>query len=249
MIFFRLGEGCTHISGLLFSLEANTNKLKDVPCTSKHCVWNKGGKRKKEPRKVSEIKFKKIRYGEDSCGIQKKKDIEIEQNSNEFFVSLTSQLGNSNSTAALFDLIPPNSEHHDISDDLNVARFEEVSTSEYVIQESDKYLDLLSIVKKENLDENGIIERLSNIPIPTLEEIERRTIGQNENALWKTGRQFRITSSNFQQIFKRQKENVDKLLVQFSNKTKSIETPALQWGRKRETIARKKICCLQKVET
>lgn len=64
-----------------------------------------------------------------------------------------------------------------------MARFEEVSTSEYVIQESDKYLDLLSIVKKENLDENGIIERLSNIPISTLEEIERRTIGQNENAL------------------------------------------------------------------
>ena len=98
-------------------------------------------------------------------------------------MNFSSQLGNSNSTAVLFDLIPPNSEHHDISDDLNVARFEEVSTSEYVIQESDKYLDLLSIVKKENLDENGIIERLSNIPIPTLEEIERRTIGQNENAL------------------------------------------------------------------
>lgn len=64
-----------------------------------------------------------------------------------------------------------------------MAIFEEVSTSEYVIQESDKYLDLLSIVKKENLDENGLIERLSNIPISTLEEIERRTIGQNENAL------------------------------------------------------------------
>ena len=129
-----------------------------------------------------------------------------------------------------------------------MARFEEVSTSEYVIQESDKYLDLLSIVKKENLDENGIIERLSNISIPTLEEIERRTIGQNENALWKTGRQFRITSSNFQQIFKRKKENVDKLLVQFSNKTKSIETPALQWGRKREPIARKKYVAYKKLK-
>jgi hypothetical protein len=129
-----------------------------------------------------------------------------------------------------------------------VARFEEVSTSEYVIQESDKYLDLLSIVKKENLDENGIIERLSNIPIPTLEEVERRTIVQNENALWKTGRQFRITSSNFQQIFKRQKENVDKLLVQFSNKTKSIETPALQWGRKRESIARKTYVAYKKLK-
>ena len=51
LIFFRLGEGCTHISGLLFSLEANTKKLKDVPCTSKHCVWNKGGNRKKKPGK------------------------------------------------------------------------------------------------------------------------------------------------------------------------------------------------------
>jgi hypothetical protein len=47
-----------------------------------------------------------------------------------------------------------------------VARFEEVSTSEYVIQEFDKYLDLLFIVKKENLDENGIIERFSQRKSP-----------------------------------------------------------------------------------
>jgi hypothetical protein len=57
--------------------------------------------------------------------------------------------------------------------------------------------------------------------------------------MWKLPQILRITSSNFQQIFKRQKENVDKLLVQFSNKTKSIETPALQWGRKCESIAKK----------
>jgi hypothetical protein len=31
------------------------------------------GREKKEPRKVSEIKFKQIRYGEDSCGIPKEK--------------------------------------------------------------------------------------------------------------------------------------------------------------------------------
>jgi hypothetical protein len=70
---------------------------------------------------------------------QRKKHLEIEQNFNEFFVSLTTQLGNSNSTAVLFDLILPNSEHHAISDDLNVTRFEGASTSEYVIQESDKH--------------------------------------------------------------------------------------------------------------
>ena len=56
------------------------------------------------------------------------------------------------------------------------------------------------------------------------------------------------TSSNFQQIFKRQKENVDKLLVQFSNKTKSIETPALQWGRMRDPIARKKYVAYKTLE-
>ena len=38
---------------------------------------------------------------------QRKKHLEIEQNSNEFFVSLTTQLGNSNSTAVLFDFNTP----------------------------------------------------------------------------------------------------------------------------------------------
>jgi hypothetical protein len=36
--------------------------------------------------------------------------------------------------------------------------------------------------------------------------------------------------------------------LQFSNKAKSIETPAVQWGRKREPIARKKYVAYKKLK-
>ena len=36
--------------------------------------------------------------------------------------------------------------------------------------------------------------------------------------------------------------------MQFSNKAKSIETPAVQWGRKREPIARKKYVAYKKLK-
>ena len=162
--------------------------------------------RKKE---VTKLQFKKIKYGEDFSVNQNKKKIEINQTSNEFFVTLTSKLGSSAiANPVLFYLVPPLLNNGDISNDLNVSWFEEVSTSEFTIKKSYKYIDVLSIAKKENIDESSIIEKFSNIPKDTLKEIETRTMGQNANPLWQSARHFRITSSNFYAILKGKKENV-----------------------------------------
>ena len=91
MFHCRLGEGCTHISGLLFALEANSTKQRETPCTSKPCSWNKGGKRKKDSQEVSDIQLKKLKYGSKPCEPSNKKHIALPQTAaQDFFVSLTS---------------------------------------------------------------------------------------------------------------------------------------------------------------
>lgn len=66
IINFRLGEGCTHIAGLLFSLEnISTTDKNEEPCTSKPCEWSKPRKRKRKADMVKNIQFKKLKYGKE----------------------------------------------------------------------------------------------------------------------------------------------------------------------------------------
>lgn len=61
-----LGEGCTHIAGLLFSLEnISTTDKNEEPCTSKPCEWSKPRKRKRKADMVKNIQFKKLKYGKE----------------------------------------------------------------------------------------------------------------------------------------------------------------------------------------
>jgi hypothetical protein len=247
----RLGEGCTHISGLLFALEANSTKQKEIPCTSKPCNWNKGGKRKKDSQEVSDIQFKKLKYGSEPCKPSNKKHIALPQTAaQDFFVSLTSKLSSSKSCPVLFDLLPNESNNnYDINDDLNVAHFQEVTTSESIKYDSDRFIDILSTIKRETIiDEQSVMELLSNIPSYILNEIEERTKGKADNLLWKITRQKRITSSNFHDIVVRKKENVEKLVSKFIQEDNGIETPALVYGRKHEPIARRKYIAFKKLK-
>ncbi|XP_061186982.1 uncharacterized protein LOC133195130 [Saccostrea echinata] len=56
-----LGEGCTHVAGLLFALEGRPVTDDDVPCTSKPCEWKRANKRKKDTKPVQDMSFKKIK--------------------------------------------------------------------------------------------------------------------------------------------------------------------------------------------
>ncbi|XP_052778029.1 uncharacterized protein LOC128215381 [Mya arenaria] len=55
-----LGEGCTHIAGLLFALAGHAADSDDTACTSKPCGWNKPRKRKNGAKTIENITFKKI---------------------------------------------------------------------------------------------------------------------------------------------------------------------------------------------
>jgi hypothetical protein len=60
-------------------------------------------------------------------------------------------------------------------------------------------------------------------------------------------RKFRTTSSNFNDVIRRKKGNVEKFLDKFSQDEKFIETPALCYGGKHENIARKKYIAYKKL--
>lgn len=72
-LYFSCGEGCIHIAGLLFALEA-IDELEDMPCTSKPCQWNQPSKRKKDSRPITDISFKRIRY-ENTLTVKEKKTV------------------------------------------------------------------------------------------------------------------------------------------------------------------------------
>lgn len=73
------------------------------------------------------------------------------------------KLSSSKSCPVLLGLLPNESNNnYDINDDLNVAHFQEVTTSESIKYDSDRFIDILSTIKRENIiDEQSVMELLS----------------------------------------------------------------------------------------
>lgn len=85
------------------------------------------------------------------------------------------------------------------------------------------------------------IESLGKYAPDVVKDIESSTRGQSENQVWKVMRYGRLTASNFYRIC----EAVDRhhcppsLLKTIMSKYETdVEVPALQWGRRKEEVAR-----------
>lgn len=89
---YSLGEGCTHVAGLLFALEGRPVTEDDVPCTSKPCEWNRPSKKKKDTKPVQDMSFKKISLPGEN--VKKKKTMNYNVESIKFRNSLCAKLGN-----------------------------------------------------------------------------------------------------------------------------------------------------------
>ena len=61
--YFRLGQTCNHIAGLLFRVEA-ANKMGVTASTSVPCSWNvpDTGKRLVEPKRIKDMTLTKARH-------------------------------------------------------------------------------------------------------------------------------------------------------------------------------------------
>jgi hypothetical protein len=127
-LYFRLGEGCTHVEGLLFAIEALSQE-DNTPCSQ----WNKSLKRNLSGEKVANIKFKRIKYDAKLTvdSESKKNPASCVLNKGDFFfTNLCNNLGNSN--AVLFHLSDVSADtKFNPEEDINVTKFEEVSTSPY----------------------------------------------------------------------------------------------------------------------
>ncbi|CAG2236083.1 unnamed protein product [Mytilus edulis] len=263
-----LGEGCTHIAGLLFKIEACIQEKENTACTSKPCNWNKGASPSSKSSRRPQFLVICTADAEPPHKFDKKTTASVMLTPTSDLKLLWDFLGegcthiagllfkieaciqekeNTACTSkpcnwnkgAIFDLVAPSCEVYDINSDINVVNFEEVETSEYLHFESDSYIDIMSIVQKElPINETILLDKFVNISQTVIDEIEKRTLGQSENQLWFDTRKFRITSSNFHSIVSRKKADVDKLVQSFSKPDKVINVAPLIWGRKHEPIAR-----------
>ena len=61
-MFYRLGQTCNHVAGLLYRVEA-ANKLGVTACTSGTCMWLQPSDKKLQPAQLKQMDFKKSRHG------------------------------------------------------------------------------------------------------------------------------------------------------------------------------------------
>lgn len=71
-------------------------------------------------------------------------------------------------------------------------------------------------------------------------QLERNTVGQHENELWRSSRMNRLTASNFGKVIKRKKTTLCHNIVKVLVYCKDIQTPAILFGRLNERNAIKK---------
>ena len=122
------------------------------------------------------MQFKKIKYGNEDFekGKKKQKDQPVVDKDN-FLTTLCNRLGQSN--AVLFHLTHDKytsnqaQTQQGIASDLNVHRWEEVSTSKREANVSDQYLDLKTTIKNEQLSATEFLVLLNNMSNEVVEEI------------------------------------------------------------------------------
>lgn len=253
MLFFRLGEGCTHVAALLFFLEANES----VPSTSKPCEWNKPSKKKRDYEPVNQMKFKKFKYGksDDMNNNENKENSGVHVDNISFFQTLCGKLGNNplptSADPVIYSLYDTNyiNTNVPVENDLNVSECEDVVTCEDNIPNIYKFIYL----EPENFDSSDeFFHFVKDIPHENISEIEIMTRGQFSNERWKACRNMRITASNFHDVVTRQETTTsDKLANKFiraSYEINNFDVPSLAWGRKHEPIAKKKYSALQRLQ-
>lgn len=93
---------------------------------------------------VKNIQFKKLKYGKEPSE-KSRCEFPPPVPNDSFRTQLCCKLSNINSNAVLLQMITPE-KNCEVHNDLNVARFEEVETSEYISYKSDKYIDIKELI-------------------------------------------------------------------------------------------------------
>ena len=178
------------------------------------------------------MNFKKIKHDV----IHEQRRVPLKTKSVSFCESICSRLQNND--AVIYDLVSVPDTNIEPDGDLNVGKIEEVETSPAETCISDKYIDVkscLDLSHSNHDSEPSLSEDICN-------EIEARTRGQSDNTLWFDTRKGRITASIFHDVLVRKDSTPPDNLVKriLGNNNENVTTNAIEWGRKHESIARKR---------
>lgn len=248
-MLYRLGSACSHVAALLFKLQACTQLgINKVACTSKLCSWNKS-RRKAHPAPLIELNFKRPKKNELQPLMQTPEKRMLSgftspdpaKNCKDYQKKKIAELKEIAPKAALLTSISwwleeniLNSET-DSADEVESNNLPEPLTSLYdpsLINETEQ------IIKEKSKKKYN--EYLNTTYQKQYENLQKISVTQSENEIWKLHRAGRITASVSKNAFS---TNIDKpsmsflkLVMQYNE---NVSVAAMKYGTNMEPIARK----------
>ena len=200
-----------------------------VPVTSKLCQWNAPRKRKESNLPISEAAFRKHIYRR-----ERKHNLKPLEDFDARPVDLR---GDANDRLKLF---------------LSKVRGDGLGVSLLLDEEcrcwssgSKQSLPPELPTKEELQKRVALFKESLNLPPHEIREIEQSTRDQSQSPLWHTVRKYRITASHFGAVFQRKPTTPPQALVLQIIDAKPFTSPATEWGKEYESIAREKYTQLQ----
>lgn len=241
-MFCSQSASCVHVSGLLHALVAmnpgpfhaqRTDELQDdeeetpLPITSYACQWKMPCKRKESTLLMSSATFNKHTYG--------KQKTRTFQSMEDFDPRPVEFRGTANSNVKeLLDKLAGKGLSISLSLDPQSRCWNESSSSAQVISPQ--------LPSKQEL-QNRVDTFKKNLEFhpDRYREIEQATRDQNQSPLWFSVRRYRLTASYFGAIYHRLPSTPPhSLVMQILGKSCNFTSPAVEWGKQKESVALQK---------
>ncbi|KAK3083939.1 hypothetical protein FSP39_005662 [Pinctada imbricata] len=238
--FYHLMDGaCRHVSAALYELD--NFEVKSV--TDGENKWMKRPRSHDCPVPIKSLRIVKARYS--SLNEDKENNLEVydprfvdDRNSMDIS-DFTKQLQQLHPDTQAMDILdadikPSETERNETPQSLPYSIKEQVK--EFLVQEKPASS---SIHVVQNVD--SFREHLGQFSQDIVNTIEKDTRGQFQNSTWKTMRYGMLTASNFHKICNAvdRRHCPPSLLNSILSKYETdLEVPSLQWGRKKEPVAR-----------
>lgn len=236
-----MSESCSHVAAFLFLIDAGIRFRKDTSCTDQRNSWMQPYQKDAEYLKITDIdfesassKFERTLCSENSKGKKKtmhqSKQLNIPEPSDEEVHQFFDDLHSAGLSSAVLSVVEP-------------------FNSSFVTDISIKKLTNLFCTENTQLTWKEIVQKCQDVFSKLIitkcdaEKIERETKPQTKSKKWFAYRTGRITASNMKSVCN---TDIDAPAVSAIKKicypsSYKFSTPATEWGKENENLAKKKI--------